>query len=188
MKQVLIFRPLAERNVCNITFVKQIFVQLHDAFSACQVVFQVIYVVAESYMLVHFKESAFDDEKLLCEVYYGNHYPNFVCVQFQSRYSRSKTYNTMVRFDSQEEKSSQACYCICVSESRQLSRCTHTATLPWNLGVNQAHIPDLQPLIYWDSLRTIIIMTAITNLTTTIFSTQWKLTSINKMYCKEITF
>ena len=55
---------------------------------------------AKSYIMEHFKESSFDDEKLIFEVQCDNRYPDLVRVQFQSRHSRSRTYNTTERFDS----------------------------------------------------------------------------------------
>ena len=51
----------------------------------------------------HFKESSFDDEKLIFEVQRDNRYSDLVHVQFQSRHSPPRTYNATVRFHSQQE-------------------------------------------------------------------------------------
>ena len=83
----------------------------------------------KSYIMEHFKEFSFDDEKLIFEAQCDNRYPDLVCAQFQSRHSLSRTYNATVRFDSQQEPPIQGWYCTCVSGSRQLGCCVHIATL-----------------------------------------------------------
>ena len=113
-------------------------------FSFCQGVLQTR--VAKSYIMEHFKESSFDDEKLIFEVQRDNRYPDLVCVQFQSRHSRPRTYNAPVRFDSQQEPPIQGWYSTSVSGSRQFGYCAHITALLCHLGVNQAHMPDLHRL------------------------------------------
>lgn len=113
---------------------------MHCASLLGQGVYQV--KMAKSYIREHLKPSYLDNDELIFEVQCDVRYPHLIRVQFQSRHSKTKTYNTTVRFDSHAQQSIEGWYCTCSTGPRKIGCCTHIAALLWHLGVNRAQISE----------------------------------------------
>lgn len=98
--------------------------------------------MARQYIVEHLQPSLLDERDLIFEVQCDHNHPDLVRVQFQSRHSTSKRYNTTIRFDSLSDPVILGWYCTCPTGPRKIGCCSHIAAVLWHLGVNRAQVPD----------------------------------------------
>ena len=93
--------------------------------------------MAKSYIQEHLKPSVLNEEEFTFGGQADIRYLDLIHIQFQSRHSKMKTYDTTIRFDNKEQTIKEW-YCTCSTGLRKLGCCTHICALLWHLGVNCA--------------------------------------------------